>query len=460
MLFLFCARARCVFLAAAILTAFAPVAFGAQTSAALRGVPLADDYGGGASPHSVQNTPAQPAPIQGVPVSPEGRTSLENPLSISSDVPQGVRTEQGKDAAVLAYLIELARKQRKPCPSGAMPPEPPALTFSEPLCRAAEALNHGTDALAAFAANGVPVAKWRTFRASAEYPAQSVATALRQAHCEALHEPFTHIGVSRDAKGWSVIMAELAGKPDVDAVPAPSGATNAPPTQTSQPAAEGEGAIAPAVSGSVAAASAVVPLPSTGPSSSASAASDVPPGMPVRITGAEETPARLAVMPPVEPDKAAGFTGQESRALFMLLNEVRAKGGMCYGNAMPPAPPLLFHAELQAAAESGAAESLAKDGTMLAPLSLPLYPGTNVTKFHAVTKAQPSAVLDVWMLNPANCQAIRSADFSDAGVGFAQGHWVVLLGGKGKGVDSPEPPGLAAREGLEPSASSLGSAGR
>lgn len=455
MLFPFRARTARVIVLTALAAAvtFAPVSFAARPGG-LQSVPLTDDYGGGASPGNAPAAPAPGTPMQTAPVSP---APAAQPQGVPSGAPAGTPTVRantggGNDAAVLAYLIELARKQGKPCPSGSTPPVPPSLTFSEPLCRAAESLSQGTDAPSAFAAQDVHVAKWRTFSAP-DYPAQSVAAALRQSHCEALLEPFTHIGVSRNAKGWNVILVELAEKPSGDAAPvAPADSAASAPAAAARPSAQFSAQAAPQ---NAAPAAAAAPLASSAAPSAVSAASEpvVLPGQPVSLPGEAEAPSRLAVPAPNEPDKAAGFTGQEARTLFVLLNEKRAKGGVCYGKVMPPAPPLAYQADLQSAAEAGAAESRAKSGSALAPLSLPLYSGTNVTKLHAVTEARPAAVLDVWMMNPANCEAVYSPVFSDAGVGFADGHWVVLIGGTGRGVDSPEPPGAAAKEGLEPPAS-------
>lgn len=376
--------------------------------------PLADDFGGQTS-----NVPsAGPGTVQ-APATPSGDALAADPAG---------NQRRLRDGTVLAYLIELARKQDRPCPSGVTPPAPPSLIYSEPLCRVAEAAAEGGDVRAAMGAQGLYAARWRTFSAS-DSPAQSVAISLREKHCEALLEPHTHIGVAHGPAGWSVVMAELADKPPVEepVVPAPMPTGGAP-------------AAAATASASVAA------VPGASPDGGAAPAkTDAPPAtlMQALLPGEAEVPGMMAH--PSGPASASAVTGQEARALFMRINEQREKGGSCLGRAMASAPPLVFDPALQAAAELAAAGLAAGDspsgtpGTSGAIAGVEAYTGTQVTKLTAKTGAPVSAVVDIWMLNPNNCGVLLSPLFTDVGVAHADGNWVALIGAKGKGVPSPEP---------------------
>lgn len=375
--------------------------------------PLADDFGG--------RVPAGSGPTAGLTAGP------------------GAGQRQYRDGTVLAYLIELARKQDRPCPSGVTPPAPPALTFSEPLCRVAEAVAKGEDVRAAMAGQGLYATRWRTFSAG-DSPAPVVANSLREKHCEALLEPQTHIGVVHGPAGWSVVMAELTARPSVE-----EGAAASLEGSTAEPGAAGAAAGSGIIPAAAAAAPASAPVPAIANSPAAGGAT-------APLPGEAEVPGLVAQ--PSEPDKVPGDVEQEARKLFMRINAQREKGGSCLGRAASPVPPLAFDPVLQSAAELAATEMAAKGvtdrtrGTSGAIAGTGAYTGGQVTELTAKTgaSASASAIVDIWMLNPNDCGVLFSPLFTDAGVAHIGGNWVVLLGAKGKGVPSPEPgqPGYAA----------------
>ncbi|MDR3074174.1 MAG: hypothetical protein LBV01_05570 [Deltaproteobacteria bacterium] len=371
------------------------VSFAAQRSA-LTVTPLADDTGDTGTPGGTGDRNAQ----GGAPPVPAGPAGPATPAAPNPAVEQD--SPSARDGLVIAYLVELARKQNRPCPSGATPPAPPSLTFSEPLCRVAGAMGGGGDMLAALTAQGLYATKWRMFSA-ADPSAQQVVARLREAHCEALLEPHTHIGAVRDEKGWRIVMAVLAEKPENSGEAAASAPDMPPATTSGTPPAPPPAA-----------------LPAT--------MSDAPPAT---------TPAAPPATTPGAP------AGQEARALFVLLNEQRAKGGSCSGRAWPPAPALAFDPGLQENAERDAAAAAAKGSfaEVLAGMGgLAGYAGTGIAKLTMTAKTSPSVALDSWLLNPKYCERIFSPKFVDAGVAHTGGYWMLLLGEKGQGVPSPEIP--------------------
>lgn len=261
------------------------------------------------------------------------------------------------EGITMAYLIELMRRQGKPCPSGANPPAPPSLLFSEPLCRVAENVAKGAAFPAAFEEQGIYASHWRMFSAS-DQSAQTVATRLRAEHCEALMEPYTHIGAWRGPVGWRIVLGTLTSKPAAN--------------------------------------------PAVNPDAT-------PPG--------------------------AGDAGQEARAIFSLMNDIRAKGGSCLGQPLRTAPPLAFNAALQAEAEKEAAAAASRGGFGVGSDASPDMPsgtkhssGSKVIRLTAASRSPASAVVDAWMVNPTRCAALLSPDYLDAGAAYVDGYWVVLMG--------------------------------
>lgn len=341
-----------------------------------------------------------------------------------------------KDGIVMAYLVELMRKQDKPCPSGIRPPVPPSLLFSEPLCRVAEAVAKGAEFPAAYDEQGIYAARWRMFSASA-LSAQTVATRLRAEHCEALLEPYTHIGAWRGSSGWRIVLATLTDKPQP--VPASPATVPAAPDAAQAASAPVAGSAVPAPA-PVPGEPTAVPAPDTAPAApDTSGAAPFPAIQEPAPATPDPVPAQA---PPVQP-----HGGQEARALFSLINDLRVNGGSCLGRARVTAPPLAFSATLQVDAEKSAADAAAWGASGSLPGAsedqgavTSAYPGATVSKLTAVSRAPVSAVLDVWMISPTRCDALLSSDFTDAGVAYVDGYWVVLLGRRAGSVPAARKP--------------------
>ena len=471
---------------ALVLIAVPAIAFAAQNRG-LVVTPL--DEGGGVSAPLAQPG-AQPGEQPGGQSG--GQPSPSTPAAGTTDTAPGMApgAEGGmmpafpeqpsyKDGIVMAYLVELMRKQDKACPSGTRPPVPPSLLFSEPLCRVAESVGKGAEFPAAYDEQGIYAARWRMFSAS-DLPAQTVATRLRAEHCEALLEPYTHIGAWRGPSGWRIVLATLTDKPQPElitpgaastapdapqAVPAPGAESAVPasapaagkpiaykPAATPEelviavpvktPAASAQKPAAPAGHATptpAAATAALVPLDSIPDPAPTSAVTPTAPataptapdtsGVAPFMAGPDPAPATSAPVP------AQAQGGQEARALFSLINDLRVKGGSCLGRASVTAPPLSFSSALQVEAEKSAADAAAK-GAFSSQLGIPqdhaagapAYPGVKVSKLTAASRAPVSAVLDVWMVSPTRCDSLLSSDFTEAGAAYVDGYWVLLLG--------------------------------
>lgn len=362
--------------------------------AAVQGVPLSDDTGG------VQALPPG-GDASGVRLPPflqeshgqasGGQSAGNQPYSTMTNVPgeqSGMGLPQARDATIIAYLIELVRRQGDPCPSGATPPVPPPLVFSERLSRVAHAVLGGADVQVAAEAEGIQLARWRLFSAG-DSSARTVVDGLRQTHCEALLEPYSLIGAARGAGGWRVLLAVQR-----DPENAPSVMNSATPGQQSSPVNSGNAGKAPA-------SPAVTP-----------------------VNGG-----------------VAGINSQRPRELFLLLNERRVRGGTCAGKTMPPSSPLVFDAALQAEAE----KDLARSGPLPYSGLAEGYKGSLVTKITGFSQEGGTALLDRWFMTSGQCEVLLSPEFTNAGIAVANDSWVLVLGGKGRGVPSVEPPGAAAR---------------
>lgn len=437
--------------------------------------PLEDDTGG------AQATPAAPSAWE------SSKTRMDFTVPESTDgaesgaVPSApeTRSAANRDGMVISYLIDLTRRQNKPCPSGASLPVPPSLVFSEPLCRVAEAMNEGKDFDVALSEQGAYAKRWRTF-SSAEPSAQAVVAGLRRTHCEALLEPHTHIGAVRDANGWRIVLAVLGTEPFVEDKPEPEATSEASspdqesvasplPLETSpaRAASASHAALAPvtdetgtnfgqndrvATQGQSGAAgpegATAVVVVGAGAASHGAASVDKPegksavqtteaPGEASRgvasaaATGEAQQPIVQAAAFGGGADNAEGKNSQEARSLLLLLNELRVKGGACLGKSQPPAAALVFDASLQSAAEKEAATAAANDGFNRAAGKMAgaeAYRGRAAAKLTIKAKSGASVALDAWMMSPTRCETLLAPRFADVGVAYQDGFWVLFLG--------------------------------
>ena len=368
-----------------------------------------------------------------------------------------------KDGIVMAYLVELMRKQGKPCPSGSMPQIPPSLLFSEPLCRVAEAVGGGEDFPSAFESQGLYALRWRMFSAT-DQPAQVVATQLRAEHCEALLEPHTHIGAWHSLEGWRIVLATLTDKPPVPPAAEPQAVTpdgGAAVPESPGPSAPAQAMPIPAPAAVPGPAPAEKKLPAApGPSLEYAVPTSAPrPDLPSlaemraesTAPSAQKTPVAASSLPqetffaepkpdsaptPAMPDDA--MFSREAQALFRLMNELRVNGGVCSGKPVQTAPPLVVHPSLQAAAEREAGEAAARGsfGIMLG-VSPDIdgasvnYSGVKVSKLTGSSRPSAPVMLDVWKVNPTRCNMLLSSEYTDVGTAYVDGYWVVLMGQRG-----------------------------
>lgn len=277
------------------------------------------------------------------------------------------RRADKSQATVLAYLVELARRESNPCASVRKQSDLPPLAFSEPLCGVAEDVAARRGSLVGrVTARGVAATRARALAATGATPREALAD-LRANSCAALIEPYTHIGAVQNGSQWLIVLASLTGKP------LPDGET-----------VHDDGA-AP---------------------------------MPVVSTGAQPQDAL--------PDSET-MTDTEL-LLLARLNEHRAAGGMCSGMAMPA----VGKVEKQTLLQRTARDRAEMRSTAMHPGSkadVDAYAGNRVREFVLKTNGDVNAVLEVWLSNPVRCEQLFDPVLKDAGIGYTDGHWVMLLGG-------------------------------
>lgn len=319
---------------------------------------------------------------------------------------------EAESGTVLAYLIELYRKQNKPCGDRTMP-QPPALTYSVPLREAARelALGGGRELQAILAAQGLKASQFHTFTAG-EAKAEDAMARLKADHCVALLEPYTHIGAVRENERWWVVMATLAP------LPAQADGNAATPTVGGAQPAPGVSGAAPGTSvlGGATGPATAAPVPS--PQSAASAAKSRP-----------------VVQSP------------DAKAISARINAIRANGVSCGGKHKAPAPALASSTALVRAAQGHAVDMATKgyfgatspDGVTLENRVLTeSYAWSLITELISKGPPPASAVVDLWLSTPSQCEQIMDPSFSEMGVGMSGEYWTLILGKPTAGVASPE----------------------
>lgn len=309
---------------------------------------------------------------------------------------------EAESGTVLAYLIELYRKQNKPCGDRSMP-QPPALTYSVPLREAARelALGGGRDLQAILAAQGLKASHFHTFTAG-EAKAEDAMARLKADQCAALLEPYTHIGAVRENERWWVVMATLASLP----------------AQTEANAA-------------------------------APAAGNAQPAPGAAQGGAEQPTAAAAAPQPAAPAAKSRPVVQspDAKAISARINAIRANGVSCGGKHKAPAPTLASSPALIRAAQGHAVDMASKgyfgatspDGVTLENrVHTEDYAWALVTELISKGPPPASAVVDLWLSTPSQCEQIMDPAFSEMGVGMSGEYWTLILGKPTTGVESPE----------------------
>ena len=323
---------------------------------------------------------------------------------------------EAESGTVLAYLIELYRKQNKPCGDRTMP-QPPALTYSVPLREAARelAMGGGRDLQAILAAQNLKASHFHTFTAG-EAKAEDAMARLKADHCVALLEPYTHIGAVRENERWWVVMATLASLPAQT-----DGNATAPAMNSAQPAPGASGAAQGAVPGTPVLGGA------TGPATAAP--------VPAPQSAAPAAKARPVVQSP------------DAKAISARINAIRANGVSCGGKHKAPAPALASSPALVRAAQGHAVDMATKgyfgatspDGVTLENrVHTENYAWSLVTELISKGPPPASAVVDLWLSTPSQCEQIMDPSFSEMGVGMSGEYWTLILGKPTAGVPSLE----------------------
>ena len=304
------------------------------------------------------------------------------PRAYAADVSE----ENGK---VLAYLVELFRRQNKPCSEeGQSASVLPSLTYSDRLADALRSsAQSGRNIRDVFAARQILVEKYALLYAPEPKAPDAFAT-LKNNACLQLMQPYTHIGAVFANNQWQVVMANMRPAPKVNnGTQALQAATPAPESRIAAPA----------------------------PS----------------LTMNKTLPA------PNKPETAAAESSPpEAKTLLQLINTVRAKGASCGGKEMAAAQALTERAPLHRAAQQHVEDmaafnyfsSVSPSGTSMEQrLQEEKYAWNFVTELIAKGPPPISAILDLWLANPSQCSQIMEPLFSEAGIGYAEGYWGLFL---------------------------------
>ncbi len=332
----------------------------------------------------------------------------------------GALALEAERGTVLAYLIELYRKQNKPCGDRSMP-QPPPLLYSEPLRDAARELAEGgnRDLQTILAAQKLHAARFHMFSAS-EAKAEDAMARLKADHCVELLENYTHIGATRTNERWLVIMATL------EPLRVPENATPGGAASGGSPDVSTPGETAPVV-GMLAAPTQTAPA----------APAQTPPAQSAKPRAAAQS---TAVSP-------------EAKAIAARINAIRANGVSCGGKHKAAVSPLASNPALTKAAQKHA-QDMADQGyfstTSPSGITLENRVGTEGYAWGLITelisKGPPpaSAVVDLWLSSPSQCEQIMNPAFVDMGVGVIGEYWAVIFARAAVGVPGPERSG--ARE--------------
>lgn len=117
------------------------------------------------------------------------------------------------------------------------------------------------------------------------------------------------------------------------------------------------------------------------------------------------------------------------QALLTLVNQARAQGQTCGGEALPPAPALTLNAQLNQAAQlhsedmgnNGYFSHTGLDGSSVGDRAAAQgYQGTFVGENIAAGQQTPQDVMASWLSSTGHCRNIMNADYTELGIGVAQ----------------------------------------
>ena len=130
---------------------------------------------------------------------------------------------------------------------------------------------------------------------------------------------------------------------------------------------------------------------------------------------------------PAGPTASGPLTPYEADVV-RLVNEQRARGGVCGGQAMPPAAPLVVLPQLVAAARAHSwdmglnnyLDHRSRDGRGVGDrVRAAGYVGRGWGENIAQGHSSPQEVMQGWMISPGHCRNILNASFRFIGVGHA-----------------------------------------
>jgi uncharacterized protein YkwD len=135
--------------------------------------------------------------------------------------------------------------------------------------------------------------------------------------------------------------------------------------------------------------------------------------------------------------------GDREDILFDLINDTRARGGMCGEATRNPVSAVAMSPELRCAArihatdlsERGRLSHEGSDGsTTLGRVDRAGYLGLPKHEVLGADFDDPELLLDAWLANPAHCEAIFDPKIDEIGIGHAETFdgdataWVLLTG--------------------------------
>lgn len=133
---------------------------------------------------------------------------------------------------------------------------------------------------------------------------------------------------------------------------------------------------------------------------------------------------------PIDASCASPTNDVEAREceILALVNQVRAQGGTCDGQAMPAVAPLTMHPILRGAARAHAGDMAANDyfdhtsldgRSAFERMQDAGYDFSTAGENISGGNATAQATMDGWMQSTGHCENILNPDFQDIGVGYA-----------------------------------------
>ena len=137
----------------------------------------------------------------------------------------------------------------------------------------------------------------------------------------------------------------------------------------------------------------------------------------------------------VPPEPEPGV--QAWNAMLNAVNDVRARGAVCGGEAMVPAAPVIWDSRLERAAEQHSHDMAQNDyfdhtgsdgrdtGERVRRAGYDWrVVGENIARY----QTSVAQVVDDWMESPGHCRQIMSPSFQEIGAAEVDGYWTQVFG--------------------------------